>query len=258
MLDLHTHILHAIDDGPHDLATALDVARAAVADGVTLMVATPHGRSLVNQLSRYSVERLNTRLAELREALQAANLPLEILSGTECYGEQGLVQRLRTGEVLPYGSSRAVLVEFPSQINQHALEQIVFELQLVGYRVVLAHPERIRYVHQEPNALIPLIDRGVLLQLTADALLGNQGERIGRLAETLLTHRLVQLIASDCHGPHLNRMPNLGVARECVAQLLDPAAADRLTRTIPFAILNDAPVSAPAPLRVRRSAWGWS
>lgn len=256
MIDLHAHILHDFDDGPRDLAVAVEVARAAVADGVTTLVATPHGRSLVNLNSRYSVARLNERLAELRASLQEAQIALEIVAGTECYGEPGLAQRLRAGELLGYGTSRAVLVEFPAQINQIALEQIVFELQLTGYRVVVAHPERLRYVHHDPNALIPLIERGALLQLTADALLGNQGERIGRLAETLLTHRLVQLIASDCHGPHLNRMPNLGLARERAAHLLDAAAADQLTRGVPAAILANGSITAPQPLRVRRMSWG--
>jgi protein-tyrosine phosphatase len=255
MIDLHTHILHAIDDGPPDLAGAVAIARAAVADGVTVMVATPHGRSSANVNSRYSAALLHERLAELRAALDAAGVALEIVAGTECYGEAGVVQRLGSGELLACGASRAVLVEFPVQISRAALEQIVFELQLAGYRVVVAHPERLRYVHHEPNALIPLIERGVLLQLTADALLGNQGKRLERLAETLLTYRLVQIIASDCHGPHFNRMPNLGQARERAARLLDAAAADHLTRAIPAALLTDAPISVAPPTPVRRFGW---
>jgi protein-tyrosine phosphatase len=252
MIDLHAHILHDLDDGPRDLAGAVVIAEAAVADGVTTLAATPHGRSRVSVLTRYSVARLHAQLTELRAALQEAGVPLEIVAGTECYGESGIVERLRAGELLPYGTSRAVLVEFPSQINQAALEQLVFELQLAGYRVIIAHPERLRYVQHDPNALIPLIERGALLQLTADALLGNQGERLRRLAETLLTHRLVQVLASDCHGLHLNRMPNLGAARERAAELHDAAFADQLTRTTPAAILANGPITALPPLRVRR------
>lgn len=252
MIDLHSHILHDLDDGPPDLAGALAIAEAAVADGITTMAATPHGRSLVNRTARYSVARLREQLAALQTALRDAGLPLEIVAGTECYGESGLMQQLRGGELLPYGTSRAVLVEFPAQIAQPALEQMVFHLQLAGYRAVIAHPERLRYVHQDPNTLIPLIERGALLQLTADALLGNQGERLARLAETLLTHRLVHVVASDCHGLHVNRMPNLSSARERVAQLLDAAAAEQMTHSIPAAILADRPVVPATPRRVRR------
>jgi protein-tyrosine phosphatase len=252
MIDLHAHILPAIDDGPRELAVALEMARAAVADGVTVMAATPHGRNSFNPASRYSVPYLLQCLSELRVALHTAQIPLELVPGTECYGEAGLADRLRTGELLAYGTSRAVLVEFSAQISQQALEQIVFELQLAGYRVVVAHPERLHYVAADPNRLIPLIERGILLQLTADALLGNQGERLERLARTLLTHRLIHLIASDCHGPHFGRMPNLGQAQQRVLALCDAATATYLTHTVPAAILADTPLTLPEPLRVRR------
>lgn len=251
MIDLHAHILHDIDDGPRDLAGALALARAALDDGVRTLAATPHGRSSVGG-GRYSVALLRERLAELRAALEARGLPLALVEGTEIYGEGGLAQRLGRGELLGYAGSRAVLVEFPAHTIPAAVEQIVFELQLAGHRVVVAHPERLRYVQDDPNLLIPLIERGALMQLTADALLGNQGERLRRLSEALLTHRLVQLIASDSHGAHLGRMPNLAAAARRAAALLDPQAADALTAGVPAAILADAPLSPPAPSRVRR------
>lgn len=253
MIDLHSHILHDFDDGAQTLAAALEMARAAVADGVRVMAATPHGRSTVNaHHSRYSVALLQERLTELRAALAAAAIDLELVAGTELYGEPGVVERLRAGALLPYGASRAVLVEFSLASPAATVEQIVFALQLAGYRVIYAHPERMRYVQEEPNALIPLIERGTLMQLTADALLGAQGERMRRFAEVLLSHRLVQLIASDAHGPHFDRMPNLGAARERAATLLGAPAADALTYGVPASILADRPLSLPEPLPVRR------
>jgi protein-tyrosine phosphatase len=251
MIDLHTHILHGIDDGPRDLAGALELARAALDDGVRTLAATPHGRSSVGG-GRYSVAALRERLAELRAALAAQGLPLEIVEGTEIYGEGGLVQRLRRGELLGYAGSRALLVEFPANTIPAAVEQIVFELQLAGHRVVVAHPERLRYAQDDPNVLIPLIERGALMQLTADALLGNHGERRRRLAETMLGHGLVQLIASDAHGAHVGRLPNLGAATRRAAELVGAPAAVALSGAVPAAILADSPIDPPAPTRVRR------
>ncbi len=46
MLDLYTHILHGLDDGPRSLEDSLELARAAVADGVRLVAATPHVREV--------------------------------------------------------------------------------------------------------------------------------------------------------------------------------------------------------------------
>lgn len=257
MIDLHTHILHDFDDGAVNLRDALAMARAAVEDGVTVMAATPHGRSSANTgRSRYSVALLHERLAELRAALAAAAVALEIVPGTELYGEPGVVERLRAGELLPYGDSRAVLVEFPYDISRGPAEQIVFALQLAGHRVVVAHPERYRFVQDDPQCLMAFVERGALMQLTGDALLGLQGPRMTRLAEQLLVGGLVQLIASDAHGPHFNRLPNLGAARDRAAALLSAAAADWLTRGVPAAILADAPLPpAPAPPPKKRFGW---
>lgn len=256
MIDLHTHILFDIDDGAQSLEVSVEMARLALADGVSCMAATPHGRAALQPGSRYSVARLRRRLEALRAALQAAGLPLEIVAGTEIYGEGDMVGRLRSGDLLPYAGSHAVLVEFPSGIVPTSLEQIIFGLQLAGYRVVVAHPERIHFVQDDPNRLIPLIERGALLQLTGDALIGAQGRRLQRLAETLLNHRLIQLIASDCHGPHFDRMPNMGQARRAAAALVGEATADRLTRATPAAILADAPIQLDPPERIRR-LFGW-
>ncbi|NJN16213.1 MAG: hypothetical protein HC822_08030 [Oscillochloris sp.] len=257
MIDLHTHILPDIDDGSRTLDAALEMVQIAVADGVSTVAATPHGRSSVSAGVRYHPDLVHKRVGVLREAIAEAGLNLTLVPGTEIYGEPGVEDRLDAGELLGYGTSRAVLVEFAAGATPATVEQIVFGLQLRGRRVVLAHPERLRFVQHDPNTLAPLIARGVVMQLTADALLGAQGRRLQDLAETLLTHDLVQLIASDAHGPHLARMPNLGDARRRTAVLRNEATAERLTNTTPAAILADTPLDLPAPSPVRRRFGFW-
>lgn len=258
MIDLHSHILHDLDDGARTLADAVAMVRAAADEGVTTMAATPHGRSAANVgLTRYTVELLGERLAELRAALAAEEIDVTIVPGTELYGEPGLVERLRAGELLTYGGSRAVLLEFPLAISPDAAAQLIFGLQLAGYRVVVAHPERYRFVQEDQNALIPLVERGALMQLTGDALLGNQGERLRRIAESMLQHGTAQLIASDAHGPHIGRMPTLGAARARAAELVGDPAAELLTRGVPAAILADAPLAIPPPTLVRKRFAFW-
>ncbi|NTU81163.1 MAG: hypothetical protein HGA45_17570 [Chloroflexales bacterium] len=249
---MHSHILHAVDDGSRTLAEAVAMARAAADQGVSVMVATPHGHSSVSAWAGYSTLKVQDRLDELRAALRAARIALEVVAGTEIFGELESLERLRVGQLLPYGESRAVLVEFPLGVVRLAAEHVVFAFQLAGYRVVIAHPERYRYVQDDPNSLIPLVERGALMQLTSDALLGNQGERLRRLSETMLTHGMVQIIATDAHGPHYNRLPNLGQAHARAAQLVGADIADLLTRRIPAAVLSDGPIAPAAPQKVRR------
>ena len=250
---MHTHMLHAVDDGARTLAEAVAMVRASAAQGVTTIAVTPHGHSSVSAWAGYSVLKLHDRLDELRAALHTARLAVELVAGTELWGEPGVLERLRRREVLPYGESRAVLIEFPLNSTQAATEQIVFMLQAAGYRVVIAHPERYSFVQADPNSLIPLINRGALMQLTGAALLGQQGEGMRVLAETMLTHGLVQVIATDAHGPHFNRLPDLGQAHERAVQLVGASIAEQLTRTIPAAVLSDGPLTPMVPQVVR----GW-
>ncbi len=252
MIDLHAHILHAVDDGARTLAEAVAMARASVAQGVTTIAATPHGHSSVSAWAGYSVIKLHDRLDELRAALRAERIALELVPGTEIFGEPGAVERLRQGELLPYGESKAVLVEFHFGITQAAAEQVVFAFQRARHRVVIAHPERYRFVQDDPNSLSPMIERGVLMQLTGDALVGNQGEGMRHLAETLLTHGLIQIIASDAHGPHHNRLPNMGQARARANELIGVDATDLLTQHIPAAVLNDGLIAPATPQQVQR------
>jgi protein-tyrosine phosphatase len=253
MIDLHSHILHDLDDGARTLDEAVAMAQAAAADGVTVMAATPHGRSSSNAgFTRYSVETLQERLAALQAGLREAGVPLEVVAGTEIMGEPGALERLRAGKLLPYAGARAVLIEFPLRIARAAAEEIIFAFQLDGYRVVVAHPERYRFVQDDPSSLVPLIERGALMQLTADALLGRQGEQLRRLAELMIAHNFAQLLASDAHGSHLGRVPNLGAARARAAQLVGPAAAESLTQGVPSAILRGTPIAPPSPTPIRR------
>lgn len=257
MIDLHCHILPNLDDGPTSLAMALEMARVALADGITTIAATPHGRTSRSVSWVYSVDLVQQRLTMLCAALAEADLPLTIVPGTEIFYESDVPERIKVGELLPYGNSRTILLEFGNDILVTMLEQAVFAVQLAGYRVLIAHPERIKVVQDNPNVLIPLIERGALLQLTADALTGSQGKRIQRLAETMVSHALVQVVASDAHGPHVHRMPLLAEAQRLAANLIGDAAATALVHDTPAAILADHPIDCrlPKPVHSRWKFW---
>ncbi len=254
MIDLHCHILPNLDDGPTSLDMALEMVRVALADGITITAATPHGRTSRSVSWVYSVDLVQQRIATLRDALAEADLPLTIVPGTEIFYESDVPERIKAGELLTYGNSRTILLEFGNDILVTILEQAVFAVQLAGYRVLIAHPERIKVVQDNPNVLIPLIERGALLQLTADALTGSQGKRIQRLAETLVSHALVQVMASDAHGPHVRRMPLLAEARRQAANLIGDAAATAMVHDTPIAILADLPIDPPSPEPIQ-SRW---
>jgi protein-tyrosine phosphatase len=240
MIDLHSHILFDIDDGPPDLAGSLALAHAAVADGITLMACTPHARLAYLQ-ARDRVALIHERIATLRTTFADEGIALELIPGMEIYAEPESVDLLRQGRLLTYGESRTVLVEFPANVLMNTFEQMLFVFQLAGYRVLVAHPERIQAVRQNPQLLKPLIERGIFFQLTAEALLGTQGERMQQLATTLVQQGLVQVLASDSHGSHLDRMPVLRPAVARAAELIGLDAARAMVEATPAALLAVPP-----------------
>lgn len=255
MIDFHTHILFDIDDGPSTIEGSVEMARVAVADGTTTIVATPHAPG-PGYRCRSSL--VLSRLADLQERLVEEDVPLELVPGNELFYDADLVVRLKDGVFLSCGNSRTVLVECPIYGDlPPSFSQLVFDLQVVGYRVVLAHPERINDVRKDPNTLIPLIERGVLMQLTSQALTGEQGRETRKLAETMITHRLAHLIASDAHGASY-RPPKLAEARRIAADLVGEEAATALVLDTPRMLLEDEPFEPPEPMEAeKRRGWFW-
>jgi protein-tyrosine phosphatase len=246
MIDLHSHILYGLDDGAQTLDDALAIARMAAADGTRVLAATPHGPgSIASQ--RYDPALIYERLAEINAALVAERVPLEVVSGTEICFEADSIERLKHGALLTYGRSRSILLELAHNTLPPSLENALFNIQIAGYRVVLAHPERILEVQHDPNRLLPLIERGVVMQITAEALTGGQGERLRVAAETLLVHGMAHILASDAHGIPPRRPPLLTPARARAATLIGQAAAAALVTSSPAAILHGQPLKLPPP-----------
>jgi protein-tyrosine phosphatase len=256
MYDLHCHLLPGVDDGPADWETTMAMARALVDDGVTTVAATPHGPGAFSGL-RYDPMLLQERVVELRERLEAAQLNLHVVLGTEIVFDVDLPARLKAGALLPYGHSRAILLETPVDLLPAALTKAIFDLQINGYRVLMAHPERTRSVQDDPNMLIPLVERGVLMQITAGSLAGVHGPRLQQIAQRLLIHGLGHVLASDAHHPLGHRAPCMRAGLAAAEALVGAAQARHLVETTPHLLLSDGPLPAfdPQPVTVARQRW---
>lgn len=246
MIDLHSHVLHDVDDGARTLEEAVEIARAAVAEGIEAMAATPHVRDDYPT----SPDLMERRVAELREALGAEGVPLEILPGGEVAIDRldGLspddLRRFGLG-----GNPAYLLVEFPYVGWPLVLPDTIFRLRTQGFIPVLAHPERNPEVQGNPARLRPLVDQGALVQLTSASLDGRIGRSSRAAGLELVELRLAHLIASDAHHPGI-RAVGIGAAAEAVG---DGDLARWLTRDVPAAIVagDDLP---ERPESVRR---GW-
>jgi protein-tyrosine phosphatase len=239
MIDLHSHILRGIDDGARTLDDSLDIARAAVRNGIVAIAGTPHVRDDWPTEATLMEE----RVAELRAALEADGIPLDVVSGGEI--SIGRLTLLDPDELRRFalGGSRYLLVETPYYGWPHVLPQLLYSLQNQGFAPVLAHPERNPDVAERPQVLVPLVESGVLIQVTAASLDGRIGRRAFECARLLIREGLAHLLASDAHHASVREV---GMA-EAATRVGNPALARWLTWDVPAAILADEKI----PLRPR-------
>jgi protein-tyrosine phosphatase len=197
VIDLHAHILPGLDDGARTWEESLEMARMAVADGITVMVATPHlyqSRSIDReQVNRKDI--ILARLTQFREKLAAAEIPLEVLPGCDFPLGFEALHLLEQGLALTLNDTRRyLLLELPDTALPPALEDICFQLQSRGLTPIITHPERHILIQERPEKLARLLDLGCLAQLTGSSLTGGFGRRVRKIARQMVKAGYIQLL----------------------------------------------------------------
>jgi protein-tyrosine phosphatase len=246
MIDLHCHILPAIDDGPADVVQSLQLGRAAEADGIQIVAATPHLRE---DHPRVRPDELADRCERLNDALAEAEIALEIVAGGELDVLWVLDATPEELQLVSFGQRGTdVLLETPYGAIAPSFEAAIDRLLSLGYRVLLAHPERNRGFQQAPGRLAALVRRGLLIQVTSSSVASEDPRSRSRdLAWRLIDNGFAHVIASDAHSATAFRPPDLSAA---VARVSDarPARARWMVVDVPLAILAGSPLP-PIPAR---------
>ena len=235
MIDLHSHYLHAVDDGARSLEDALVMLRAAAEDGTEIMVATPHQRHPAG----YHVPRplAEERHAEVRAAAKEAGIGLDLRLAAEIHFSEEIPAGIDAGELLAFDEGgRYFLFELPVTTVPGNILEVIFSFQTAGRFPVLAHPERNLEVMERPEIARDLHQRGVLLQLTAQSITGRFGRKIEKAAKKLLRWGVVDVIASDAHNPE-RRPPGLSAAVKRAARIVGADRAEDMVTETPSRIL---------------------
>jgi protein-tyrosine phosphatase len=231
--ELHFHILPGVDDGPRDMAETLELARMAVADGTRTITATPHVRDAV-------LAEIPERVEEVRAAVRAAGVPLEVLAGAElAHDDLPLTDAELDGIAHGPAGRRWVLLEAPLFSDDvDGLRAALAEVRDRGFGVLLGHPERCAPLMEADGALDAELAAGVRVQVNASSLLGRHSGRAREWALGLVSSGRAHVIASDAHRPA--RGPMLSAALEVLLEHgVGADAAERLVAGNPRALLHD-------------------
>lgn len=270
-VDLHSHLLPALDDGPGTFADSVALIEAAWKGGTRRMVATPHmfhggvGSDDRDEVVERFVDfetRLAAHVAERRtqpagtagneQEGEAAYLAgLELALGAENYVGEAFLGALATKRILTLGGSHYLLMEFWPMVTATTARQAIDAVQEQGFVPVLAHVERYAFLQNEPGRLADLVAAGSAAQVNASAILGHQGLRLAEVADRWLRRGLIAVVASDGHDIRTRR-PQLTEVADHLRARHGGACEDHCLRLNPTAILADEPIGLPP---ARRSRW---
>ena len=211
MIDLHCHILPALDDGALDLEDSLAMARVAAADGIETIAATPH----IRHDHDVRIPQLPARVEELNEAIGGDAIPLQVVTGGEVAETalEGLSQEELRAVSLA-GRGWILLEPRPGPLGDSLLDA-VDHLGDRGFHALIAHPER-HPANDLSERIAQLIERGALIQVTA-AYLASGPAREGMLM--LAERGLIHVLSSDAHSSHGGRPTRISQGVEVLEQV---------------------------------------
>jgi protein-tyrosine phosphatase len=196
LIDIHSHILHNLDDGPKEMEQSLGLALMAVQEGISTIIATPHHRK-GNFLN--PAQKVIGAVSLFQEQLIQNRIPLTICHGQEIHAYPQMVDDYYANSLLTLNGSSYMLIEFPSSKLPERIEETFHELSLLHITPIIAHPERNREIAKQPDKLLSLVENGALSQVTSHSINGSFGSGIRSLTLELCRRNLVHFIASDVH-----------------------------------------------------------
>jgi protein-tyrosine phosphatase len=194
-IDIHSHLLPGIDDGAKDEQHSLSLINAMTEYGVTQFITTPHILTGVWNNTKIGIQEVEASTTNyLKE--QGAAMPFK--AAAEYLMDDSFMKLFKSSPLLTL-KENYVLVEMSYLNPPMPLYDILFELQVAGYKPVLAHPERYLFYHSKPEEYSRLKKAGCMFQLNLLSTTGYYGEGVFKVAQKLLDENMIDFTGSDVH-----------------------------------------------------------
>ncbi len=212
IVDIHCHILPALDDGSRNLQETVEMLRIAERSGITDIIATPHYKAGRHNASRGT---LLKRLHEVQEEAGRQGISVRLYAGNEVYYFSDFEQAMDAGQICTMNRSRYVLIEFSPAETFRTIHNAMDQVLGIGYYPILAHAERYGCMLEDWKNLDYLKTMGVEIQVNASSVEGQTGHKVKKFVHRLLENRLADYIGTDAHGS-VQRIPDI---QKCCRQL---------------------------------------
>ncbi|NRF39182.1 histidinol phosphatase [Pedobacter sp. LMG 31643] len=201
---MHSHLVPGVDDGAKDIQDSIELISGLKELGFHHLITTPH---TLQDIHPNTTETLKNGHSQLTGKLPEG---ITLNLSSEYYLDEQFQNQLSEGNLMPLKGNR-LLVEFSQISRPHDLEEVIFDLGIKGYQVVLAHPERYLFFHKQFDYYKRIKEMGVELQVNALSLTEHYGKHIKSIAEKLIEKDMIDFIGTDIHHVRhletLNRVP---------------------------------------------------
>lgn len=214
--DMHSHILPGIDDGAPDVESSLALIDGLIRSGYERLIATPH---IMSDHYANTPETILAALKLLRAAMEERGYTIPVEAAAEYMMDDHFENIITNGDILTFRGNH-VLVETFFQSLPPNFQELLFQLRINNYRIVLAHPERYHYIDESLDFLEELRDQGVLLQCNALSFTGYYGKREKMMAQKMLDAGLIDFIGTDLHHTrHLKMLEGNSISEKVIRKL---------------------------------------
>jgi protein-tyrosine phosphatase len=231
-IDVHSHLLPNVDDGCKTVDESIRCARMLVGAGYSHCFCTPH---VWPNDPRQTIHTLPQWTGELQSALTTAGVPLTLVPGGELGLHEGLSQMPRERIISLALAGKHILVDLWADKLPDWFEATIRWLHAMNLTVILAHPERMRAVQEQPELAERFDEMGILLQGNLQCFADPIDSRTRQTVELLATENRYFVLGSDTHNPEGLKTRLVGLCN--AIELVGEAKVDQLTRENPRELL---------------------
>lgn len=205
--DLHSHLIPGIDDGSPDMETSISLISSLCELGYQKIITTPH---IMQERYKNNPAIISEGCKKVQQELTLQNITVDFHAAAEHLLDPGLLEMIEKDEPLLTISGNKILVEFSFIAPPLQLHQLLYQIQVKGYELIIAHPERYSYFHDRPEQYRKLTDMGCELQMNLLSLAGYYGKSIKKAASKLLENQSVSYLGTDLHHQrHIEQLHQL-------------------------------------------------
>ena len=235
MIDMHSHFLPQIDDGSRSVEETFQMIKEASKAGFTAIVSTSH---YIANTYDFNKEERREIINAISSNLSKENIDIKLYNGAEVYIDADITGKIKDGIIPKVNNSKYLLMELPMQNRMLSADDIIHNLLSNNIVPIIAHPERYKYVQDNPNVLISYIEKGVLFQANFASIIGYYGNATKKTVIKLLQNDMIHCLGTDCHRAQTIYV-NMDKILEHLNKILPKKEIEKLTTINPMKIVNN-------------------